>query len=120
MEGLAGDRDRQAEVDQPRHAVVAQDDVLRLDVAVQQAAGVDLGQPLGDLLDQPRARAGYRPARSSVSSVSGRPGTYSTTRSISSPRALHPVARRDERAAHPRQRRPSLSTASRRPEEATP
>ena len=49
---------RQAEVDQPRHAVVAQDDVRRLDVAVHQAAGVDRGQPLGHLLDQPRKRRG--------------------------------------------------------------
>ena len=86
---LARDRDRQAEVDQPRHAVVAQDDVLRLDVAVQQAAGVDLGQPRGDLLDQPRAAPDVGPLVRRQ--LRQRPaGDVFTTRSISSPRVSTP------------------------------
>ncbi len=102
MEGLARDRDRQAEVDQPRHAVVAQDDVLRLDVAVQQAAGVDLGQPFGDLLDQPGTAPEVGPL---VCRQLGQrtAGDIFHDQVDLVAAALHPVAWRDERAADPRQ-----------------
>ena len=102
LKSLARDRDRQTEVDQPRQTVVAQDDVLRLDVAVQKPAGVDLGQPLRDLLDQPGTAPEVSPfvRRQLVERPAG--DVFDDQVDLVTP-ALHPVARRDERAADPRQ-----------------
>ena len=99
---LAGDRDRQAEIDEPRHAVVAQDDVLRLDVAVHEAAGVDLGQPPGNLFDQANAAPGVGPfvLRQLGQRTAGH--VFHDQVDLVAP-GLDPVAGRDERAAHPRQ-----------------
>ena len=102
MKGLARDRDRQAEIDQPRHAVVAQDDVLRLDVAVQQAAGVDLGQPSGDLFDQPNAAPDVGPLVRRQLGQRAAGHVFDDQVDLVAA-GLHPVARRDEGAADPRQ-----------------
>ena len=102
MESLARDRDRQAEIDQPRQAVVAQDDVLRLDVAVQQAAGVDLGQSPGDLFDQPGASTDVGPLLRCQLGQWTAGYIFDDQVDLVAP-ALDPVAGRDERATNPRQ-----------------
>jgi hypothetical protein len=50
--GAGAGRPGDAEVNDPR-AVVGQDDVARLEVAVDEAAGVDRGQPLGQRGTEP-------------------------------------------------------------------
>ena len=54
--GRCRGRPGDAEVNDPR-AVVGQDDVARLEVPVNQASGVDRGQPLGQRGAEPPASA---------------------------------------------------------------
>ncbi len=91
---------RQAEVDQPGHAIVSQHDVRGLDVAVQETAGVHRFQALGRLLDPPRRGPGrHGTLRDPPREIPARDVFHHQDQLIANP--LDPEALRDEAAADP-------------------